>query len=324
VGRPSRLKGYMRILLGLMDAANQMRVQALHLAMLGHYVRFYDSFPFYMKYQGAEELRLRELPKLSDYDVFEIFFASFGPKDGRKGMEFDTKFLHHFCGSEVRQLSIAKDQNPYAKVKNTNEEKIVEALKRGAQLTDHCTLRDMELHDHVAPYFKHVHIVPRSVDLDVLRFNPETKNRRPLVVHAPTDVNIKGTQTIIDAVEKAKGSGIDFDFRLIAGMPHEVVTQIVSQADLLIDQLHVGTYGVAAIEAMAMGTPVMCYISDYMKQYLPDLPVYDVTPDSIGEILPAILSGGPTIDRKACRRYVEEHHDAKVNIHKLVEVYQCL
>lgn len=321
----------MKILLGLMDIANQMRVQALYLALKGHMVRFYDATPTYLAYQDPPGLRLTEMPKLVDYDIFEIFFASFGPAGGRPMYAPDCKYLHHFCGSEVRQKSIALAQNPFARVKEDREEDQREMLIRLAQLTDHCTLRDMELYDHVKPYFKNIHIIPRMLDLPMYPMTERDESHAmPLIVHAPTDPYVKGTQFIVDAVNKLREKGLQFRFRLIAGLPHEITKKVVGSADLLIDQLCIGTYGVAAIEAMALGTPVMAYISDYMQPHLPGHPIRVASPDTIEGKLEEFLDNWDTRRaayegwRKAGRIYVEENHDAAKNIVKLMEVYQCL
>lgn len=306
-----------------MDIANQMRVTARFLDQAGHLCHFCDEGQTYLHYEGSEALQVRE-PNMLEYDIFDIYFASF-PHNLKDQLPKSLKRIHHFCGSEVRQFDIATAQNPFAVVKDGNSDKIKERVRRMAEISDACTLRDMELYDHVSEHFKRIFIVPRMLDLSTLDYHPYRGRRKPLIVHAPTDPNVKGTRFIVAAVEKLKRS-FDFDFLLVAGMPHEKVTQIMAEADLFIDQLHIGTYGVASIEAMALGTPVVCYLSDYMQQYLPPNPIISATPLNIEEILAHHLSNPASLwgRRQEGRAFVEAHHDAAKVVKQLVEVYEQL
>ena len=50
--------------------------------------------------------------------------------------------------------------------------------------------------------------------------------------------------------------------------------------DLVVDQLHMGWYGLLAIETMAEGKPVVSYVRDDFHGHAPGLPVVNATPDT--------------------------------------------
>lgn len=90
---------------------------------------------------------------------------------------------------------------------------------------------------------------------------PNLNNPKTIIVHAPTNRLIKGSNVIIPILEKLKESYPDkFDYILVEGMTSEQAREEYLKADLIIDQLIVGWYGAFAAEAMKMGKPVMVYI----------------------------------------------------------------
>ena len=122
----------MRVLLAPLDIAGQARMTAFELNKRGHYARFFDNATTYFGYEHdkGQEFSLKKLPTLTDYDVFDIFFGAFRPIGKRKDFPKNLKFVHHFCGTDVRQLDIANQTNRFAVVKGPdNSEGIRKRLK---------------------------------------------------------------------------------------------------------------------------------------------------------------------------------------------------
>ncbi len=302
---------------------------AFELNKRGHHARFFDGATNYLGYEHekGQEFALKELgdAKLAEYDVFDIFFGAFKPVPGT--LPNKLKVVHHFCGTDVRQLDVAKEHNRFAVVKGKdNSEGIRKHLKELSVTSEHCTIMDEELRPHVEPFFKYVHIVPRMVDLD--KFNPTYNGHKKLtVVHASTHAEVKGTQQIVTAVEKLKKK-YDFNFWLVAGMRHDKAMELYQKADIIISQLNLDSYGVFAIEGMAMGKVVLGRLSNKMQNTYPELPpIIPVEPDSIGFVLDNILRWAPE-ERQRCgrngREYVEKYHSPDVVMPKLLEVYEKL
>ena len=103
--------------------------------------------------------------------------------------------------------------------------------------------------------------------------------------------------------------------------------RIYQKADLIIDQLHIGSYGLLAVEAMAMGKPVICWISDYMRgHYPPDLPIITANPDNIQTVIGHAIKNIDMLPDKGKqgRAYVEKHHDMLKNSERMLSLYNAL
>jgi hypothetical protein len=170
------------------------------------------------------------------------------------------------------------------------------------------------------------HFLPRghflpygNVDVEAIRPTPAPARARPLVLHAPSDPSIKGTAAITEALQ-ALQSEFDFELRLVHGLPHEEAMALYRDADLLVDQVLAGWYGGLAVELMAMGKPVACYLRDEDLGFIPpamrdDLPVLRVDPRTLADDLRRILAGraGWAVASRRSREFVLRwHHPGKL------------
>jgi len=155
------------------------------------------------------------------------------------------------------------------------------------------------------------------IDLEEWRPVEEKERNRPLVVHAPSHRGVKGTRFILTAVESLRRKGVPFDFQLVEGMSRMEARRCYERADLVVDQLLAGWYGGLAVEAMALGKPVICYLRDEDLQWIPEgmrreLPLIEATPGSVEEVLQSWILQ-PKEERiqkgKEGRRFVERWHD---------------
>jgi glycosyltransferase involved in cell wall biosynthesis len=94
------------------------------------------------------------------------------------------------------------------------------------------------------------------IDIVNIRFNNETKPI-PIIIHAPTDDEKKGTAFIVEALSKLEKEGYKFDFRLCKNMSNLQVREILSEGDIAVDQLFSVAGGTFAVEAMAAGCVVL-------------------------------------------------------------------
>ena len=106
---------------------------------------------------------------------------------------------------------------------------------------------------------------------------------------------------------------------------HLEAIKVYQKADIIVDQLLAGTYGVFALEGMAMGKPVITYITEEMKKTLPgSLPIVSANPDNIKEKLEMLIQDGQLRRKlgKEGRVYVEAYHDYKKNAKLLGRIYE--
>lgn len=141
---------------------------------------------------------------------------------------------------------------------------------------------------------------------------------RPLtILHAPSHRGVKGTRYVLEAVERLKSEGIPIELILVENMSHREARRLYERADLLIDQLLAGWYGGLAVELMALGKPVICYLREDDLGFLPpqmraELPIINAAPHTIYDV----LKTWTTVRRdelsevgRRSRAYVERWHD---------------
>lgn len=97
--------------------------------------------------------------------------------------------------------------------------------------------------------------LPPAVDLAALAKYRDPQERF-IVSHSPTSRDQKGTRMVLEGIRMAREMGLDFDFDLIEGVPNTECLARKGRSSLFIDQVRWG-YGVNALEAMAMGVPVV-------------------------------------------------------------------
>lgn len=234
---------------------------------------------------------------------------------------------HH--GSEVRRLSLARSfNNPYVQVKDywENEQIIIHRLQQWGKLFDHAIIADHELYSYIKNYYKHVHIIRQPIDLNsIMPVYPLKNNYEPLIVHAPTNQKVKGTQYILQAVETLKKEGYKFKFMLLQNVSHETAKTIFQKADIIIDQLCIGAYGTFSIEGMAFGKPVICYIrKDLIKKYPKGLPIVNANPDNIYLQMKRLITNHEYRHQlgRESRKYVESNHNSIKIARELHELYK--
>lgn len=152
--------------------------------------------------------------------------------------------------------------------------------------------------------------------------NPQT--RKPLIVHSPSAPVAKGTKYVLAAIEYLK-SKYDFEFVLVENLARAEALKIMRRCDIFIDQLIIGSHGYAAIEAMAFGKPVVCYINEKIKEkYPPDLPIVNANPETITEKLELLIKNGERRNElgKKGRSYVEKYHGDRKIAEDLAETYR--
>ncbi len=113
-------------------------------------------------------------------------------------------------------------------------------------------------------------IIPYARDLKkILAIKTETHKSKVVIFHSPTATAVKGSEYILTAVRNLKKKYRNLEFRMPLNLKNEDLLSEMAKADIVIDQLLVGWYGGQAVEAMALGKPVICYIHQPYYQLVP-------------------------------------------------------
>lgn len=159
---------------------------------------------------------------------------------------------------------------------------------------------------------------------------PQADDDRLVFAHAPSNRSVKGTDVILAALAELESEGYRFEVDLIEGLSNADALARYRRADVVIDQLYAGWYGGVAVEAMALGKPVVVYLRESDFQFLPpkmvkDLPFFRATPTTIRETLQGILEMPRTelITRAMqSRAFVERWHDPEIIASRIADDYR--
>ncbi len=167
-------------------------------------------------------------------------------------------------------------------------------------------------------------VVLPGLDLAAYPEQPPGDRARPLVVHAPSNRGKKGTDDVIAACRE-----LPVDLELVEGLPNAQARERYRQADIVVDQLKVGWYGMFAIEAMAFGKPVVCHLHDDALRrteaaYGLTVPVVSATAETLTERLRPLVESAAERRRvgAASRAYVERLHDVDRIADQLIGLYE--
>ena len=170
------------------------------------------------------------------------------------------------------------------------------------------------------------HVIPPGLDLRPFTPVPPSDSPRPLVVHAPSNREKKGTRYVIEACEQ-----LNIELDIVEGVPHEEARDRYRRADIVVDQLNAGWHGVFALESMALGKPVVTYLKpDVVERsaagYGIRIPIVPATKDTLVDALRPLVDE-PAVRREvgaAGRAYVEQVHDIDRIADRLVDLYRSL
>lgn len=124
---------------------------------------------------------------------------------------------------------------------------------------------------------------------------PNARADTPVVVHIPSRASFKGTAAIQKAMDQLADS---IEYRELSGLTPSEVRSEVEKADIVIDQVGMGLYGVASVEAMAIGKPVVAEVGEAVRgQINADVPIVEASAATIAGVVHE-LAADP--DLRAC------------------------
>ena len=167
-------------------------------------------------------------------------------------------------------------------------------------------------------------VIPPGIDLAAVTPEPPSGRRRPVVVHAPSSRRRKGTDHVVAACED-----LDVELRIVEGLRHDDALARYRDADIVVDQLNAGWYGLFAIECMAMGKPVVTFLHDEAARRTEDayglpVPIVNASSETLRDRLEELVEMGPSARGeigRASRVYVERVHDLDRVTDALLDVY---
>jgi glycosyltransferase involved in cell wall biosynthesis len=251
-------------------------------------------------------VQLRALAKLlPTTDIFHFYFGlTLVPKRIQFPIlkTFRKKSVFHFLGSDIRGKT--PEELAYGKRADAEIVGSYDAIR----------------------WVPEAHVVP--VGLDLSRYEPfwQAENRPVRIVHAPTDRGRKGTDWIVRACEQ-----LSVELDIVENTRHDQAIERYKQADIVVDQLNAGWYGVFAIEAMALGKPVVTFLHEEAvrrteEAFQIELPLVPAKKETLAETLAPLVESPERREElgRRSRAYVERVHDADRVADRLIEIYASL
>lgn len=338
----------MRVFQGVTGQAGQPSAIARGLRSLGavadagsiaqHQFEYSSDFDIALDRSNRLEHLFQTMETLSNqYDVFHFHCRSLSnnwPDQAYPALldllplkERGKKLFFQYRGQEIRTAA-EFSKSPYHYVNHRNSGSLfrrmpdhtkLAALNFIRSVADGIFVTDPELQTYVPE----ATIIPRVLHTEEWPFVGIEKSSCPLVVHAPSRRGVKGTEAILNAVRRLQRR-LSFRFKLVEGLPHAQAKAAYEEADIVIDQLRIGWYGVLATETMALGKPTIAYIrSDLWEKHGAALPIINANPDTIEKVLESAILDNELRLRKAkeSREYFLQTHSGEVVCARLLDVY---
>lgn len=170
--------------------------------------------------------------------------------------------------------------------------------------------------------------------IDVQKWIPKTNQsitQGPLrILHAPNHRHVKGTQYFIQAVEELKKEGVSVELVIMEKVPNQRVLEEMEKADVVADQLIIGWYAMFALEGMAMGKPVLCYLkNDFINLYIDaglvgndEIPIVNCNKGNVKEKIRELADNRERLKiiGEQSRAFVEKHH----SLEAIGKVFDCI
>jgi hypothetical protein len=145
-----------------------------------------------------------------------------------------------------------------------------------------------------------------------------------IVLHAPSNPYIKGTPHVMRAVEELRKEGLNVKLRVIQKMSRADAMRQYGNCDIFVEQLHLGSYGNAALEAMAHGVPVISSNHPSHAHLAPGCPIVHADPVTLVARLRELILD-PDLRAQLgerCYTWVREFHSSSRIAAHLLRIYQ--
>jgi glycosyltransferase involved in cell wall biosynthesis len=151
------------------------------------------------------------------------------------------------------------------------------------------------------------------------------RDGRLRVVHAPNHPQFKGSHYLLSAIEQLQAEGVPVELVRVERMANEEALLTYRTADVVFDQCLIGFHGYFALEALALGKPVMVFIRKPSYLLHPEeCPLINVTRETIADTLRALSQDRGRLAElgRRSREYVARYYGLQAFAQRLAVAYQ--
>ena len=256
-----------------------------------------------LSWTGFRQVRIARLLETATHVAVDGFF----PLSGRLGsgalntelrtlyaQGIATSLISH--GSDTRDPDTHMAENEFSYFRYSPPE-YVNALResshRNRQLANDSGLPIFVSTPDLRAYLPQAKWLPLVVDCrQYHRIRPAFSDPVLTILHVPSTRNppIKGTQFIDPVLRDLERRGA-IRYLNPPSIPHREMFDYLERADIVIDQLMSGFYGVMAVESLAAGRLTVGNVSSQVRLSIDrSVPIVDATPESLRLVLEEILT----------------------------------
>ncbi len=274
------------------------------------------------------------LSGLSKYDIFFLSFDGFFL--GHTHFRFFQSFWFRLAGKKVVIMPYGSDSYVYRNIKSTSLiHGLMMSYPKASQNQDIIEKQvkywtrnaDVQFSGIMGPdgFGRWDILAPTILYIDLDQWKPsqrlsqaDGKNQQVRIVHAPNHRGFKGSEFILEAINKLKSEGLKVELILLEKLQNSRVKEILNQeADILVEQLIATGHGMNGLEGLASGIPVIsnledeAYILPFRRwSYFNECPIISGTPENLVDVLRKLVTR-PQLRHQigfAGRAYAEKYH----------------
>jgi glycosyltransferase involved in cell wall biosynthesis len=271
------------------------------------------------------------------YDIFQFYFGISYTGPGLHEISFlkrlGKKIYFYFCGCDVRDSKTVIQRPGYNACSHCWPMLCSPNRKKSLSIAERYADANFVSTPDLLEFVPGALLLPQPIDLEAFaRISSEVcmgrhsfaEKKRVTIAHAPSNQSIKGTKYLLQAIEAMQKKGLPVNLVLIEGKSYLETIRVCAMADIVVDQLLIGAYGQFAVEMMALGKPVVCYIRENLMQYYPPgLPILSATPENIESVLSYLIENREEWSKRGSQgvAYVKANHDSMVIAQQLIAYY---
>jgi hypothetical protein len=253
------------------------------------------------------------------------------------------KIIMHFVGTDIRSVDyiLWKEKHIYEYLTgNIDYPKSVHwqnrLIKDSLKYADSIIVSSPDLKSVIpsAIYYPVMIDIEKTTKELLSNHNLRKDNSEIVILHAPSNPQMKGSQIIHDILKKFKHNHKEYNIRLELTADTETpyaerystsryrLFQLYNEADIVIDQIIIGWYGLQAIEALVAKNQVISYVENDLKQNLyPKCPIEIADVNNLNSIILKCVKNH--VERKINFEeniaWVKKYHTIENNNFNLIE-----
>lgn len=261
--------------------------------------------------RAVEWARIARQVSSGHFDVVHIHYAYLG----MIGVLGRFPYILHCHGSDVRDMA------PYSRP----------MVERALAAAKHVYYSTPDLAQYILPIRPDAEFLPNPIDTETFRpLTEPTESTDVLICCALTEV--KGADVILEACKRLARERPDIRITAIEGgeyteafralpnvtvIPHQKradLPRLIAEHGIAIGQVRLGAVGMAELEAMACGRPVVAWFNENGSYDIPPPFLNAHDPESIADAVKRLASApvAREVMGLAGREWVIEHHDLRL------------